>query len=434
MAEVGRAQAMPLMQLALARYRGAREPFWALMSQVLTSGTNFATSLIMIRAAGLQEFGRFSVCFVMLMLTRKFLIFVFLTPMSSILPTVDEDRLPSYFTFLHLYALGFAVLTSALLVVPAQPLGDLLNSPWLYRLGAALFFANTLANLSDFARRLLLDRGLVVQSFVVDCVRFGAQIALMLLLAFSRPSDLTAGMALWLIAAGSFLGVAAAALMSGRQRYSLAHFTDFWSRHRHYTGWGTVSTALETVQNLAPLLIANAILGEVATGTLRALQQLANILNLPLNALLQAMPGMAAKRFAAQGSGQMKRLLARVTLVAIAGVVVMSLAVVAASDLVLARVLKLDDPSALPIFFAYMALNVFTLLRLPVVVMCNVLEIPQIAALPHLLGAVLTIALTFAGIGLLGPIIVPLVTAVGLLLTTALIYSMLKRREKEANP
>jgi hypothetical protein len=63
-----------------------------------------------------------------------------------------------------------------------------------------------------------------------------------------------------------------------------------------------------------------------------------------------------------------------------------------------------------------------------------VLEIPQIAALPHLLGAVLTIALTFAGIGLLGPIIVPLVTAVGLLLTTALIYSMLKRREKEANP
>ena len=432
MAEMGRVRALPLMQFVLARYRGAREPFWALMSQILTSGTNFVTSLILIRAGGLQEFGRFSLCFILLMLTRKFLIFVFLTPMSSILPTVDEDRLPGYFTFLSLYAFGFAVLTGALLVIPAQPLGEVLNAPWLPRLGASLFFANVLANLSDFARRLLLDRGLAVQSFLVDCVRFGAQIVLMLLMAFSRPSELTAGVALWLLAAGSFLGTAAAALMNGRQRYSLAHFAYFWSRHRHYTGWGSVSTALETVQNLAPLLIANAVLGEVATGTLRALQQLANILNLPLNALLQAMPGMAAKRLAADGDRQMKRLLARVTLAAIAGVVAISLAVVAMSDLVLTRVLKLDDPNALPIFFAYMVLNVFTLLRLPVIVLCNVLELPKIAALPHLLGAVLTIALTFAGIGALGPIVVPLVTAGGLLLTTALIYAMLRRHEEEA--
>ena len=40
MAEIGRVRALPLMQVALARYRGAREPFWALMSQILTSGTN----------------------------------------------------------------------------------------------------------------------------------------------------------------------------------------------------------------------------------------------------------------------------------------------------------------------------------------------------------------------------------------------------------
>ena len=73
------------VQIALKRWlQAGRGPVWTMLSQVLTSVANFLFSIIIVRSLGLAEFGQFSLCFLLMMLNRKFLLFSFLTPIGAI--------------------------------------------------------------------------------------------------------------------------------------------------------------------------------------------------------------------------------------------------------------------------------------------------------------------------------------------------------------
>ncbi|QVM83705.1 lipopolysaccharide biosynthesis protein [Novosphingobium decolorationis] len=417
-----------ILSSVLNRYRHAPEPFWAMASQVLTSAANFLTSMILIRSIGLIEFGRFSICFLLIMMTRKFLIFVVLTPMSSIMPSIANERLPDYRFFLYLLATAFALVSSLVLIGPVHLWGLLLNAPWLPSLALSLFAANSLANLTDFSRRLLLDCRQPISSFAIDALRFTLQLALMIAFAVLARDQLSADLALWFMAAGSLAGLVLSVLLTHRLRPNFRLVGEFWSRHHHYTGWNSVSTILETIQSTAPLLIASAVLGEATTGTLRAIQQFANLLNLPFNALLQVLPSMASRRYATRGLGAMNALLTKVTLVSSAGIVALSLAILLASDFVLRQALKLETGDAIPIFIAYMVLNVCMLIRLPTIITCSVLSVPRAQAAASVIGAILATAGTYLLLFPLGPIAAPVVNAVSLLVTTLLTWHNMRPR------
>jgi O-antigen/teichoic acid export membrane protein len=414
----------------LQRYRAGRGPFWTLMSQVLTSACNFLTSVIIIRSIGLVEFGRFSVCFLIIMLTRKFLITSFLTPMSSIYPTIERGRLPSYRFFLYCYAGGFALVTGAILFALSVPLGSVLNAPWLPPYALAMVCANGLANITDFSRRLLLDEQRPERSFAIDVSRFGLQLVLLGWFAFAARDRFTAETAVWVLACSSFVGFVVSIFLTNRIRLGWAGFAEFWSRHRHFTGWNTVSTVLDIVQNSVPLFIATAILGEAALGTVRAIQQLANTLSLPLNVSLQVIPGMASRRYVERGLASMRRFLRKSTLLGFAAVLLIALVVMAVSSFVINGALKIDDPQALPIFVAYMAVNAASLFRLPVVVVSNVLGRPRLLTLPSAVGAVVGAGGTWLLIRHVGPVVVPLLTTTGIVLSTALVRINIARSEQ----
>lgn len=89
MAPADRAEILPLsarLDRLAEIYARSRDARWALLSQVVTSGGNFATTLILVRDLGLEGFGQFSICFLLIMLTRNFLNATVLTPMSTIGP------------------------------------------------------------------------------------------------------------------------------------------------------------------------------------------------------------------------------------------------------------------------------------------------------------------------------------------------------------
>ena len=112
-------------------YRGSRQPRWVMASQMVTSGANFATTLIVVTSLGLETFGQFSLCFILMMIARNFLVGLVLAPRSAITPRLGRHALAGYRGFLAANTLVFSLGSSLLLYVLAAPLGAVLDAPWL---------------------------------------------------------------------------------------------------------------------------------------------------------------------------------------------------------------------------------------------------------------------------------------------------------------
>ncbi|MCT2398067.1 lipopolysaccharide biosynthesis protein [Novosphingobium mangrovi (ex Huang et al. 2023)] len=405
------------MDLGIQRYRTAREPFWALASQLVTSGANFATSVIIIHGANLAIFGRYSLCFLLVMMIRKFLIGVVLTPMSSIMPTIDSGRSREYRLFLIIYAAVFAIFSGLFVWTISHPLAILFSTPWLPSIAIPLFFANSAVNYADFLRRLHLDSLRPIQSFMVDATRFTIQIGILLGLAVFQPEDLTAKAALWIWGGSALLGCGAGLYRIGQLKFAINAFKDFWIRHRAFVGWMSSSMLLDAIQNNLPMFIATSLVGESALGALRALQQFANLLNLPFNALMQVMPSMAAQRYAASGIARMRDFLVRMTAVSVLAITLLALAIVLVSDLIINQALGLHGNDVVPIFIAFVCLNILTLVRLPFFVAFSTIGKLRPLTTSNLASAFIAIIGTALWVRDMGPIAVPAFMTIGHLLS-----------------
>lgn len=401
-----------------SQYSRFRTPIWAMGSQVLTSGANFVASIIIIHGSNLGEFGKFSFFFFLIMITRKFLIGAFLLPMSSIMPTLDQGEMPAYRGFLFLYSFSFSALSSLIIIASIPVIRYTADLQWLDSYIVPFLAANIAANMSDFVRRVRLDAGEPIASFAVDACRFGFQLVLLIIIWQTSLMPLSGEVALWAIAMSSTLGGFVGLVEMSSIRWSSSLSKSFWKRHLHFARWMGLSTILEVVQNSVPLFIAMAVLGESALGTLRALQQLANLLNLPFNGLMQVMPSMAARRHASQGVNAMRSLLIKFTGTSIVFIIFISIAILIASPLIVNKLLGVTDAQSFSIFIAFMALNVIMLVRLPFLIAYNIVGKPHAVTLSNVFGAVLASVGTWILIPLWGPITVPLVTAAGLAIAT----------------
>lgn len=392
-------------------------------SQIVTSGANFVTAIIIVRVLGLEAFGLFSICFLLIMVVRNFLNGCVLVPMSSIGPKLRPTTLPAYRGFATAGALAFAVLSSALLVAAATPLSAVLNSPALLGLAAAMSLANVTAVLADYVRRHHFVYEAPARAFAVDLARFGIQLGVLLWLATSAVAAFSAETSLYAMAAGSLCGVLVGCPGFGSIRWSRRLATALWPRHWAFIKWMTPATALEAVQGRAPIFIAGAVLGEAALGLVRALQQVANILNLPFNALQQVALSMAARAVARGGDPALKQLLVRMTGVSVMLLIVGSAIVVLAGDFLAGAIFQIDNQDVQILLALFCVLNIMVLLRLPLSVICQVREIPSFIATSNVVGCLISLSLAWLLIPLIGPTAVPLVSIV-VVFSTILVFAI----------
>lgn len=414
-------------------YRGSRQPRWAMASQIVTSGANFVTAIIIVRVLGLEAFGLFSICFLLIMIVRNFLNGCVLVPMSSIGPKLRPTSLPAYRGFAAVNALAFAVLSGVLMFAIVTPLGTILNIPALPELALAAALANLAANLADYIRRHHFVYEAPARAFAVDLVRFGIQVGLLLWLAAAATGVFSAQTALYAMAAGSLCGIAVGCFGFGRASWSPRLSRVLWPRHWRFIKWMTPATALEAIQGNAPIFVAGALLGETALGLIRAVQQLANILNLPFNALQQIAPSMAARAFSGGGLQALSQFLTRVAGLSAGVLLVASIAVIAAADLIMGAVFRINVADALPVFLVFCVLNLALVLRLPLIVLYQVREEPSVITAANLVGGTVSLLLSLFLISEIGPAGVPLVGII-VVASTLLVFWGAHVAHRLANP
>lgn len=409
-----------------------RDFFLTAGSQLLVGALNLSSSVLIVNFAGLQEFAYYSICFLSLMITRSFLYSLLLNPISVISKKLKQPTIRPYRSFTFWLAVAFSICAACTLGVVFLALSITLEFVWMTRILPAFLATVLLMSYADYVRRVSLVDGERILSFGVETSRFLVQTAVLATAVVVADIQLTAEYALWALAAGALVSslMGSKFLPSVRLRRSFANA--IWPRHRLFFVWMFPGTVMETVQINAPMFISGAILGADDMGLIRAIQQLSNTINLPFNAMQQYLPSATARTYREVGERRSVNQL----IGSMAAALLFSLAVAALvlinSDVVLSALYRIDSGEAQPVLFGYLLANVLILLRMPLVILFQVLEQPRISAVSSAIGACLAIVVSLPLCVTIGAPAVPVTNCI-IISTSFLLYlSALRTRPNES--
>lgn len=416
-----------------ARLVKLREPLWAVSSQVITSAGNFLTSILIVRSTGITEFGRFSVAFLILMISRNYQNGIVLIPLSTIAPKLRPQAASAYRGFILANGIAFTMITSLLIYVFSSFLGGFFNSPWLPNLALPLACANVSANLADLFRRYELVRQAGAKACSIDVIRHGATVVSLSTWPYWASSELNAQSALFVLAAASLIASAVGFLAFGKVCWSTKLSRALWPRHANFIRWMTPSVTLEAIQGTGPMFIGAFILGEADLGIVRAVQQFTNLLNLPANAAQQLVPSVASRVLHKKGPDSANKLLKFVAIASVTVAISLSIIIIFAWPFISKNLLHVNNPQSLWILLCFSLVNLIIALRVPLLAYFYIFEKPDAQAKSLIPGAILTIVLTFALTWAIGPIGIPTAIFLSLAVSTYILILVALRMRSRAN-
>lgn len=405
---------------------------WVLLSQIIAAAANFIFAIIILRQSGLEIFGQFSILFLTMMISRSLLVGLVLNPMSVINSKLSATSLPTYNSFLFLGGTVFCLLLNLVVMAILLSIAAAQDLQWIFEAVPSFIAANLISGLVDFLKRFHLMNERNFTSFILDSLRYIVQLIVAAVIVGYLDMQLTTVPALWVIAAGALPSILFQLLQrtafAWRSRFCLA----VWPRHRNFLIWMTPAVLLETVQIHGPLMISGGLLGGAQIGLVRALQQLSNIVNLPLNALQQFLPSASSKLYRHRGSRAMFQFLGRITIVGMLFLVAVTIALYAEFELIVSRALGIHNPEALWVLMTFLLSNALVLLRIPLLTMFQVFEMPKAGMLSSLVGAVMGLLLIVPACHLIGAVAVPVVNC--LIISTSIamycVMYFLKRHDE----
>lgn len=311
---------------------------WAIADQAVVSGTNFATTILVARYLGIEEFGRFALAWLAIYFSQNLQIALVIQPMMTIGAKQPPADRPAY--------RGAVIVQQVVLAIVA-----FLAVSWFLHASEYVFPEWRLAELAlpvaalvlagqgtDFLRRYYFTFSRPALSFAIDCVRYGGQLAVLLALFVAGSGGVEIGTVFYAMAATCVLAFVFGALQLKRIAFAREVFGDVLKRHWRFARWMAPSVfSLWARENLLYVSVG-AFVGLAEVGILRAAQQLVMMVNVPLHGLANIVPMRAAKAFEAKGHDGLIDLIDGFVMRYMAAIMTLVVAIAVSGDLVLSLV------------------------------------------------------------------------------------------------
>jgi O-antigen/teichoic acid export membrane protein len=272
---------------------------WALLDQAMVSGVNFFTGIILVRFLGLEEFGRFTLTWLIILFFNSMQFAAVISPMMSIGPKQAERELQQYYGAVVLQQLfwsGLCVISIFSCVWGSQFFVD-----WqIHTLAAPLAAALLAVQSQDFLRRYFFVRKRAALAFGNDCICYLAR--MLLLVVFFKFRVLNINEVLWLIAFTATLAALIGFFKTERLIFSRIFVYRVITDHWHFSKWLIVSALMQWTSGNFFLIAAGGILGALAVGAIKAAQNIIGITHILFQAMENFVPSKAANAFTREGA------------------------------------------------------------------------------------------------------------------------------------
>lgn len=290
--------------------RGRAGAALVLGDQALVSGTQFLTTVLLVRELGLATFGVYSLLGMAIVLAVGLQQGLIAQPMMAIAPKLESAERARYLGAAAALQAGFTVLCLAVAgmiygFVLMQWDAEILRGTW-----APLVAALGARQLHGYVRAGFYVRGERRAALRNDALAYPGQLALLgVLLVLDRLEIATV---LWAIAAASGLAAGSGLLRQREWRTTRAEVASAAARHWRTGRWLAAMQGLQFFASNSFLVAAAVLLGTGALGTIKAAQTAMGVLNVGLLAMENVLPIRAAHEFMERGQSGLAHYVARV--------------------------------------------------------------------------------------------------------------------------
>ncbi len=297
---------MPNLVARLSRGRGGP----ALADQIMISGSNFLTSIVLVRGLGLHEFGKYAVAFALLLYANASQMSIVTSPMLTIAPLMERKEKSNFVNGVFGVQIVASLLVSIIFVM-AGALSRFFTT--FYSIPCIICFAFCVGTfqLQDWVRRYyyLYNKGKL--AIVSDFISYFIQ--LFLLFALWRFGALTLFRTFLVMALTSIAGFAVGPLTESF-RPTLKNLRLAWARGRGLSRDLLITSQVRWFGVQGVFLIGTGIVGVAAAGGIRATVSLAGPVNMVLSALENVIPIRIAEELKKNGTAGAFAFVKRVTL------------------------------------------------------------------------------------------------------------------------
>lgn len=291
------------------------------------SGCNFLTGILLARYLGIEEFGSYVLAWIFVEFAAMLQHSLIISPMMSISPKQERDRIPSYLGSLMIQSGIFLVIVFVTLLAGVFVLNWIQPEQDLRDMALVLGCAACAYQFQDFLRRYFFARFRPVLALVSDVLRYGSQMAAIFVLVYI--DSLNAVGALWVMAGSALLGGLVSLPFVEKLTYSLRDLKATTSRHWRFSKWITLSELMRWTSGDLFFVISGSLLGPGSVGALRASRHLVGVCHIFTLGLDNVIPVKAAHHFHVGGYTALTAYLRKMS--AAGGGLILSVAVVASA-------------------------------------------------------------------------------------------------------
>ncbi|MBN9309598.1 MATE family efflux transporter [Devosia sp.] len=272
----------------------SRGPLWSLGDQIIVSGGNFLTMVIVARQVGLASFGVFTLYWTSALIVAAMHTSFLILPMVVLRAQNAQGQLARYDSIVAGLHLSFVGLTLAMwlpLSAAAIALG-LIDGSVALSLGAYTAFAL----MHEYLRRFIFLEDRYLELTISDMVRYLLQLLTLHLLGGQLGHTIAA--VFWILAGSALVGCLICLRHMPRPAVERDESMAVAMRHWSSSKWLLSSSLLSWLSTNSLMYLTGAYAGAAAVGGMRASQNLAGILGIPLQGLQNVVPTEAAKALA----------------------------------------------------------------------------------------------------------------------------------------
>lgn len=311
--------------MTLRTLRANRNMNLAMTDQVLVSGVNFLTGILIARALGLHQFGVFHIAWMAVIMASNLQLAMIISPMMSIGPKQAPSLSSAYYGAASAQQLIFALLSATVLYGGTLAMGAIFPESKASALAIPLAAAVFCLQIQDFIRRYFFTLQKSGHAVAIDAVSYLGQLAGLIWLF--RQESLTISRALWVIAATSILAALVGMIRMDRITWDSQVFRDAGRRHFHFAKWMGGSAFVQVVAIDWFVIVAAWTMGAIAAGAIQAAQKVISVLNILLMALENVVPPEASRRYHSSGKSALASYLSTVAQVGGMATILMALVV-----------------------------------------------------------------------------------------------------------
>lgn len=291
-----------------------------LLDQAVVSGANFATGLMLARFLGLEEFGKYSFIWMLVLLVTNIQLAAIITPMMSLGPKQPLDEHDGYYGAVLIQQTFWAG-CSSLFFYFVMLLANNFYREYDLKL---LAFASALAlfgkQMQDYLRRYFFVNKKAMLAFVNDVVCYLGQLFCFLLLFFYKAMN--ARVVFYIIAFTSVIAFLFGLSNHLPVKCSGAMFKVVARKHLVFARWMVASSIMQWLSGTYYFIIVGSVLGPIALGGMKAAQNIVGIAHILFQAMENFAPAGASRALRRGGRELLIAYIQKISVIGMAGTAV----------------------------------------------------------------------------------------------------------------